>query len=561
MHASLARRRVTRWIAALLLVVLSATTLPTAAAQSDARYFGESGHYLRGAFRYFWESRGGIQNFGFPVTEEFIRTSDGRIVQYFERARFELTVANGQAIINLGLLGRDTTGNKIFPRVPPFRSTPSLRYFGETQHSLKGLFKATWDARGGLAIFGFPISEEIQEQLADGSWHLVQYFERARFELWPGGVLLGLLGREVAPPQLLEPWPPEIVPPGPLSEEGQPRPPAAPPSAPRDRRASVRIGPTAGFAGQVFTVAGDGFAPGERVLLWITAPDQSIRPISTVPSADGNGSISGANIKVPTERRGRDFPDGFWYVTAQGLSTGRIGIGVFQLGVAPPPPAPPPPPPTSGARLGTLIHDILVPRGPGSITPLAAPPGLAFTFNAGGYAPNERIGIWLTRPNGAGVEDVDPRFITPDGRGNLTVVFTPSGANEGIWTITAQGVNTGHAVTVPFKVTRDYAAPLGTPRPRSVNGFVQPTEGGLRTVFALSGTGFRANEALELWITSPDGIYYLTSANADARGRVGYSPGLLVQFNAQSATGVYGYHYRGTRSGRRVDLYFTYTGR
>ena len=90
MNASLARRRVLRWTAVLLLLLLPATIVPAAGAQGDVRYFGETGHFLRGAFRSFWESRGGLSNFGFPVTEEFIRKSDGRIVQYFERARFEL---------------------------------------------------------------------------------------------------------------------------------------------------------------------------------------------------------------------------------------------------------------------------------------------------------------------------------------------------------------------------------------------------------------------------------------------------------------------------------------
>ena len=71
----------------------------------------------------------------------------------------------------------------------------------------------------------------------------------------------------------------------------------------------------------------------------------------------------------------------------------------------------------------------------------------------------------------------------------------------------------------------------------------------------------RASEVLELWITSPDGIYYLTSSRADSRGRIGYSPGLLVQFGPQNPTGVYGYHYHGTQSNRQVDLYFTYNGR
>jgi hypothetical protein len=559
MNASLIPAKLFRRFAALLALLATIVVLPPAHAQSDIRYFGETGHFLRGAFRYFWDSRGGLSTFGLPITEEFIRKSDGRIVQYFERARFELTISGNQANVQLGLLGSEVTGNKIFPRVPPFRSTAARRYFPETQHSLIGAFKATWDARGGVPIFGFPISEEIQEPLADGSWHLVQYFERARFELWPGGVRIGLLGREVAPPQLLERWPAEVAPPGPLSEEGQPRPPAAP-IAPGDRRASVRVSPSAGFAGQTFSVIGDGFQPGERVLLWVTAPDQSIRPLPNVPAADGNGSITGAGIKIGTDKS-RNFPDGFWYVAAQGLSTGRIGIGVFQLGVAPPPPPPPPPPPSPGARLGALIHDILVPTGPGWVTPLAAPPRVGLSFSAAGYDPNERVGVWLTRPNGGGVEEIDPRLVKPDGKGKINVIFTPASAAEGIWTITGQGVNTGHRVTAPFKVTRDYVAPLGTPRPASRGGSVIPAEGGRRTVFALTGTGFGANEELELWITSPDGIYYLSYARADARGRVGYSPGLLVQFGAQNPPGIYGYHYRGTRTGVRVDLYFTYTGR
>ena len=558
MRASPAERITFRWIAALILVVLTLISLPAAQAQNDARYFGETSHYLRGAFRYFWESRGGVGTFGFPITEEFFRKSDGRIVQYFERARFELTINGNQAGVQLGLLGAEVTGNKIFPRVPPFRSTSTRRYFGETQHSLLGAFKATWDARGGVPIFGFPISEEIQEPLADGSWHLVQYFERARFELWPGGVRIGNLGREVAPPQLLAPWPPEVAPPGPLSEEGNPRPPAAPPGS-RDRRATVRLSPSAGFAGQSFAVAADGFQAGERVLLWVTAPDQSIRPLTAVPAADGNGSITGAGIKIGTDK-GRNFPNGFWYVTAQGLAPGVWASASSSLAwrhrhrrhrhrrQC-------------GARLSALIHTILGPTGPGSITPLAAPPGLGFTFTASGYDANERVGVWLTRPNGGGVEEVDARLVKTDGRGNISVIFTPSRAVEGIWTITGQGASTGRSVTAPFKLTRDYVAPLGTARPASRGGGVTPAEGGRSTVFALSGTGFQANEALELWITSPDGIYYLTSAKADARGRVGYSPGLLVQFGAQNPTGVYGYHYRGTRSGVRVNLYFTYNGK
>jgi len=76
------------------------------------------------------------------------------------------------------------------------------RYFPETGHTVRGRFLAYWEANGGLAQQGYPISGEFNEvNLTDGRTYLVQYFERARFELHPENqaphdVLLGLLGRE-----------------------------------------------------------------------------------------------------------------------------------------------------------------------------------------------------------------------------------------------------------------------------------------------------------------------------------------------------------------------------
>jgi hypothetical protein len=444
-----------RWCVALFVVLLAAWALPVASAQNEPRYFTATGHYLRGAFRSFWERNGGLPILGYPLTEEYYRKTDGRIVQYFERASFELTIQGSQAIIGLGRLGVEVTGGKLFPRTPPAASTRLRRYFPETGHSLQGAFKTSWETRGGTAIFGLPISEEIAEQLADGRWHTVQYFERARFELWASSVLFGHLGRALVPAQLLERWPPNAPPAGPLAENGTPHPPPA----------------------------------------------------------------------------------------------------------APPKPTPAPAPVGDPSRLGTVVHPILVPHGNGAIIPLAAPPGYTFSFTAGGFDPAERIGAWLTRPNGGGVEAIAAQLVAPDGRGNVRIVFGTAGQREGIWTITAQGATTGRNVTAPFKLTRDYVAPPGTPRPRSINGSVSPVSGGGATVFHLSGAGFRSRERLEFWITAPDGIYYLAApTSADARGRIGYAPTLLVQFNAANPPGVYGYHYRGTQSGVRVDLYFTFTG-
>jgi hypothetical protein len=50
-----------------------------------------------------------------------------------------------------------------------------------------------------LFVNGYPISDELEEKLADGKIYTVQYFERARFEFHPENpapynVLLGALG-------------------------------------------------------------------------------------------------------------------------------------------------------------------------------------------------------------------------------------------------------------------------------------------------------------------------------------------------------------------------------
>jgi hypothetical protein len=65
-----------------------------AASPDPARdFFPASGHTLGGAFRWFWQTRGAIPLFGYPISEEFQEWDEAagvqRLVQYFERARFE----------------------------------------------------------------------------------------------------------------------------------------------------------------------------------------------------------------------------------------------------------------------------------------------------------------------------------------------------------------------------------------------------------------------------------------------------------------------------------------
>ncbi|MFN8513872.1 MAG: hypothetical protein U0841_15075 [Chloroflexia bacterium] len=80
-----------------------------------------------------------------------------------------------------------------------------LRFFPETGHSISPFFLDYWEANGGLAQFGFPLTEERWDTLPNpaGACCKTQYFERARFEYHPENegtpyaVLLGQFGRQI----------------------------------------------------------------------------------------------------------------------------------------------------------------------------------------------------------------------------------------------------------------------------------------------------------------------------------------------------------------------------
>ena len=79
------------------------------------------------------------------------------------------------------------------------------RTFPETGQTVQGRFLAYWEAHGGLALNGYPLSGEFMETLeADKPPYLVQYFERTRLEYHPENaapddVLLGQFGRTIHP--------------------------------------------------------------------------------------------------------------------------------------------------------------------------------------------------------------------------------------------------------------------------------------------------------------------------------------------------------------------------
>ena len=172
---------------------------PGPAAAAGSRYFAETGHNVPEVFATYWAMQGGIATFGLPITEPY--GQDGLTIQWFERARFERHPENRDTPFEvlLGQVGRES--RKVDPPVAP-AGLKDARYFVETGHNL-ALFLGYWQANGGLARLGLPLTEELREvNASDGRAYTVQYFERARLEWHPERkgtsyeVQEGLLGLE-----------------------------------------------------------------------------------------------------------------------------------------------------------------------------------------------------------------------------------------------------------------------------------------------------------------------------------------------------------------------------
>jgi plastocyanin len=180
----------------------------TASSVPTSQTFAETGKAVRGSFLNYWQQHGGLAQQGFPISMEMQERSDtdGKMytVQYFERAVFELHPENQPPYdVLLSLLGNFYYKQK-YPNGAPGQqanTSPGSVMFKETGKHLGGVFLQYWNAHGGLAQQGFPISEEFTEKSdLNGKTYKVQYFERAVFEYHPENkppydVLLSQLGK------------------------------------------------------------------------------------------------------------------------------------------------------------------------------------------------------------------------------------------------------------------------------------------------------------------------------------------------------------------------------
>jgi hypothetical protein len=163
-------------VALALLLVLVPFTLY---AQETERYFSETGHTVKSEFLAYFNQHGGLRIFGFPITEQFIM--NGRTVQYFQHARLDLFPENQVSQrVQLGKLGEE-----LGKKTPPGAPGPNIyyqRFYPETGHTVAYAFLNFFDSNGGVAVFGYPITDYGPE---NGNGRIVQYFQRGKLEWYP----------------------------------------------------------------------------------------------------------------------------------------------------------------------------------------------------------------------------------------------------------------------------------------------------------------------------------------------------------------------------------------
>jgi hypothetical protein len=174
----------------LLLVVIVAAALVSStpvvysqAPTGTCEYFAKTGHYVCDEFLSFFNTWGGLDIFGHPITEAYVDPGLGRWVQYFQNFRMELHRENPIPYkVQLGLLIDEMGYN--YPRADvgqiPASNSNIHHYFPETGYVVSYAFLDFFRQKGGLDIFGYPRSQFLYE-----NGHIVQYFQRTRMEWHP----------------------------------------------------------------------------------------------------------------------------------------------------------------------------------------------------------------------------------------------------------------------------------------------------------------------------------------------------------------------------------------
>lgn len=171
-----------RWITLTILIILTSNLgwKSAFAQQNRQRYFPETGHLVSGEFLAAYERGDDPQLlYGYPITEMFKDQATGYYVQYFEKVRFELHMdAPAELQVNLTPIGQFVYDAGA--ALPKLESSLGCNFFPETGYQVCYSFLDFFRKYGGVAQFGYPISN-----FEDRGGLVVQFFQKSSLEWHP----------------------------------------------------------------------------------------------------------------------------------------------------------------------------------------------------------------------------------------------------------------------------------------------------------------------------------------------------------------------------------------
>lgn len=377
----------------------------------------------------------------------------------------------------------------------------NTRTFQETGHTVSGRFLEYWDSHGGLAQQGFPISEPMQEvSETDGKTYMVQYFERAVFEMHPenqppNDVLLSLLGVFML-----------------------------------NQKYASGVPDALGTNGQLFPETGK-HVDEPFLSYWNTHGGLAQQGFPISERFQEKSDLDGKTYEVQYFERAvfELHPEN---APPYNVLLSQLGTFRYKQKQTPPTatpaaatatPLPSQPTPTSAPPAPTA------PSGPDcsgipasvnqTVTPTCGPPGTRFVFSGFGFKAGELVGVYATRPdqsvNGA------PFQVRADNQGRVEGIAlnTNSNSPQGIWANSMEGTESHVKSIGYFKVVAASVQP--TPTTASTqscdtsgnrDGESTPSSGKPGDTLIFTARGFTPGESVSFWFTLPDGVVFGTPA-------------------------------------------------
>lgn len=317
--------------------------------QAGCQFFGETGHLVCEPFLGYWRSNGlnidgrrgftaaeSLALFGLPLTEARLETaSNGQqyLSQWFERARFELHPEVGPNVVLLGLLGREIGSAPPVAQPPTTPTQPAPASCNDVPDPVNARVRPSKCLAAGtdvvIDVFGFRPNEQV------GFWFNTpegQIFGTVQtYNIGPSGAVNDL------------PFDTSDFTPGiwsfvmegtssgnksiayfKITGEQATTPPPVDGDVPAPQ--SANISPSRGPGGTVFEAEGYGFRSGERVGVYVTAPDQSVIGAPFQVSTDDSGTT-----EIVTLSTQPGFPVGLYAITFEGTSSGHKAIAYFRV--------------------------------------------------------------------------------------------------------------------------------------------------------------------------------------------------------------------------------------